>query len=88
QDKNAETGQPIDYADLSARLEQLRAKYDNDATALHINGFAKVIGDLIEGLRQVLFFFALAILVCAGVLYWYTRCVRSTLLVMLCSVVA
>lgn len=88
QDKNAETGKPIDYADLSARLEQLRAKYDNDATALHINGFAKVIGDLIEGLRQVLFFFALAILVCAGVLYWYTRCVRSTLLVMLCSVVA
>ena len=59
QDKNAETGKAIDYADLSARLEQLRAKYDNDATALHINGFAKVIGDLIEGLRQVLLFFAL-----------------------------
>ena len=88
QDKIAETGKPIDYADLSNRLEQLRTKYETPATTLHITGFAKVIGDLIAGLQQVLIFFALAIVVCAGVLYWYTRCVRSTALVVLCSVVA
>jgi uncharacterized protein len=88
QDTVVETGKPIDYADLSTRLERLRSTYDSPSTALHINGFAKVIGDLIEGLQQVLIFFAVAIVVCAAVLFWYTRCIRSTTLVVLCSVVA
>jgi predicted RND superfamily exporter protein len=88
QDTNAETGKPIDYADLSKRLDRLRGSYDTDVTTLHINGFAKVIGDLIAGLQQVLIFFALAIVVCAAVLFWYTRCLRSTTLVVLCSLVA
>jgi predicted RND superfamily exporter protein len=88
QDRNAETGKVIDYADLGQRLEALRAKYETEHTTLHITGFAKVIGDLIDGLQQVLVFFALAIVVCGGVLYWYTRCVRSTALVVLCSLVA
>ena len=59
-----------------------------DAIQVHITGFAKVVGDLIDGLQQVLLFFALAIAICTAVLYWYTRCVRSTLLVVACSLVA
>jgi predicted RND superfamily exporter protein len=45
-------------------------------------------GDLIDGLKQVLVFFAAAIAICTAVLFWYTRCLRSTLLVVLCSMVA
>ncbi len=33
-------------------------------------------------------FFAVAILITTVVLYWYTRCIRSTLLVVFCSLVA
>ncbi|MDE2584474.1 MAG: RND family transporter [Betaproteobacteria bacterium] len=88
QDKVAETGARIDYNDLSRRLESLRAKYETDDIKIHITGFAKVVGDLLDGLQQVLLFFAVAIAICTAVLYWYTRCVRSTLLVVLCSVVA
>ncbi|HJW04757.1 MAG TPA: MMPL family transporter [Azospira sp.] len=88
QEKVAETGARIDYNDLSRRLEELRAKYETDDIKIHITGFAKVVGDLLDGLQQVLLFFAVAIAICTGVLYWYTRCVRSTLLVVLCSVVA
>jgi hypothetical protein len=33
-------------------------------------------------------FFAGAIAICTAVLYWYTRCLRSTLLVVLCSLIA
>ncbi|HJV24529.1 MAG TPA: MMPL family transporter [Aromatoleum sp.] len=88
QDKIAESGERIDYAKLSERIEELRAKYENDRVAIHVTGFAKVVGDLIAGLQQVIVFFALAIAICTTVLYWYTRCLRSTLLVVLCSIVA
>jgi predicted RND superfamily exporter protein len=88
QDKIADTGQRLDYAALSQRLEALRNKYAQRGVTIHISGFAKVVGDLIAGLKQVLVFFAAAIAVCAAVLLWYTRCVRSTVLVVLCSMVA
>ncbi|MFZ4288746.1 efflux RND transporter permease subunit [Variovorax sp. HJSM1_2] len=87
-ERDAETGQALDYAQLSQRLEAVRAKYSDDKLALHITGFAKVVGDLIEGLTQVLVFFALAAAIATAVVLWYTRCLRSTLLVMLCSIVA
>ncbi|HEY6609636.1 MAG TPA: MMPL family transporter [Pseudomonas sp.] len=88
QERIAETGERIDYHALSQRIEQLRAKYESDKIAIHVTGFAKVVGDLIDGLRQVLVFFAAAIVICTAVLYWYTRCLRSTLLVVFCSLVA
>jgi uncharacterized protein len=87
-EKDPQSGQTLDYAELSARLEALRAKYGSDAVDIHIVGFAKVVGDLIDGLRQVLMFFALAIGICTAVLFWYTRCARSTSLVVACSLVA
>ncbi|HEY0832359.1 MAG TPA: MMPL family transporter [Azospirillum sp.] len=88
QEKVAETGERIDYHVLSVRLEGMRGRYETDGIRIHITGFAKVVGDLIEGLRQVVFFFAMAIAICTAVLYWYTRCLRSTVLVVLCSLVA
>jgi predicted RND superfamily exporter protein len=88
QDKVAETGARIDYHALSQRIEALRTKYESDKIAIHVTGFAKVVGDLIEGLQQVLLFFAAAIAICTAVLFWYTRCWRSTLLVVLCSMIA
>ncbi|THF55174.1 efflux RND transporter permease subunit [Pseudothauera rhizosphaerae] len=88
QERIAETGERIDYHALSQRVEELRAKYESDRIRIHVTGFAKVVGDLIDGLRQVLVFFAAALAICTGVLYWYTRCLRSTLLVMLCSMIA
>ncbi|MGC7404355.1 efflux RND transporter permease subunit [Pandoraea pneumonica] len=80
--------QRLDYQALSARLEQLRAKYQAQGVAIHITGFAKIVGDLLDGLEQVLLFFVMAIAICTGVLLWYTRCLRSTLLVVACSLIA
>ncbi|MCQ4268549.1 MMPL family transporter [Pseudomonas stutzeri] len=88
QERIAETGERIDYHALSQRIEELRNKYQSEQIAIHVTGFAKVVGDLIDGLRQVLVFFAAAIVICTAVLYWYTRCLRSTLLVVACSLVA
>jgi len=81
-------GQPLDYAELSARLETLRAKYGALGVPLHITGFAKIVGDLIEGVQAMLGFFAAAVLIAAAAVFWSTRCVRSTLLVVAASLVA
>jgi len=87
-ERDAKTGDRLDYHRLGQRLEVLRAKYESKQIRIHITGFAKVVADLIDGLTQVLVFFGVAILICMAVLYWYTRCVRSTLLVVVCSLVA
>lgn len=87
-DINTETGEPLDYGELSRRLEELRTRYESNGLRLHITGFAKVVGDLIEGLVAICIFFAAAVLIIAAVLYLYTRCARSTFIVVSCSLVA
>ena len=87
-DKDPRTGAALDYAELSQRIEALRDRFQGEGIRIHVIGFAKVVGDLMEGLRQMLGFFALALLITAGVLYGYTRCVRSTAIVVACSLVA
>ena len=80
-----ESGRPLDYGSLSDRLEAIRSKYQSENIKIYITGFAKVMGDLIEGIRVILYFFGVAILISTVVIFWYTRCVRSTILVVLCS---
>ncbi|MEK8046279.1 efflux RND transporter permease subunit [Ideonella margarita] len=87
-ERDPRTGQPLDYGELGWQLEELRAKHESDHLKIHITGFAKVMGDLIEGMRQVVMFFGVALFICAAVLLAYTRCVRSTALVVTCSLVA
>ena len=82
------SGRTLDYRELATRLEQLRGKYEALGVKIHITGFAKIVGDLIEGVRAVLAFFALAVLIATLMVYAYTRCVRSTVLVVLASLVA
>jgi uncharacterized protein len=86
--QDPKTGKPIDYTSFSQSLEKIRATYQAQGVTLHITGFAKVVGDLIDGLKAILMFFAAAVAIACVVLYGYTRCVRSTLLVVSCSLVA
>jgi uncharacterized protein len=83
-----ETGKALDYGKLSDQLEEIRVKYSNDAVSIHITGFAKVQGDLIAGLRWFLLFFIAAILIDAGLRQMYIRCLRSTALMVVCSLLA
>ncbi len=83
-----DTGKPLDYGKLSDELEQIRAKYEKDNIKIYITGFAKVLGDLIGGLRWFLLFFAIAIVISGSFLLYYTRCWRATSVVVLCSLIA
>jgi len=55
---------------------------------MHVIGFAKLVGDLIDGLMQVAIYFGVAALIAAAIIWLYTRCLRSTALVVACSLVA
>ena len=81
-------GQPLNYGALAEALEKLRAKYEARGYDVHITGFAKLVGDLIDGVRVVLVFFAVTICLGAAVLYWFTRCWRSAAAVVIASLVA
>ena len=88
-DQDSATGRGLDYHAFSQKLEQLRSQYQASGQyRIHVIGFAKLMGDLIDGLIQVMAFFALAVLTSLLIIYCYTRCVRSTLLVVLCSLTA
>jgi hypothetical protein len=101
-DRDPRTGTRLDYRGLSRLLEEnVRAKYElakdletnvrGKETAhikVRIIGFAKLVGDLIDGLTQVMTYFGVAALIAVAILYLYTRCVRSTLLVVACSLAA
>ncbi|MEG9623051.1 efflux RND transporter permease subunit [Pseudomonas guariconensis] len=88
-DRDSATGRGVDYHAFSRQLEQLRSHYEAAGPyKVHVIGFAKLMGDLIDGLIQVMLFFALAVVTSLVIIYLYTRCVRSTLLVVLCSLTA
>ena len=81
-------GTPLDYRLLGKRLEDLRERYESEHVSIHMTGFAKVVGDLIAGMGKVIGFFAVSIVLSALALYAYTRCLRSTALVIACSLIA
>ena len=87
-ENNNLTGKPLDYGQLARELNQIRIKYSSQGVTLHIVGFAMVVGDMINGITEILAFFAGSILIATAILYWYTRCVRSTALVVIASLVA
>ncbi len=83
-----QTGADLDYHELSSAVERIRSKYQSEGVRIHVTGFAKVVGDLMDGLRQMLVFFAVTVVIAVSVLFFATRCVRSTAIVVFCSLVA
>ena len=81
-------GQALDYGALARRLDELREKYEQRDVGIRVTGFARIVGELIDGVRAVLGFFALAVAIATAMVFWFTRCVRSTLLVVTASLVA
>src|ERR1700712_1516512 len=78
-DYDPRTGEQLDYAAFSSALEDQVRALETPTTRIHIVGFAKVIGDLIDGLTYVAWFFAASVLIATLFVYVYTRDLRSTL---------
>ncbi len=85
-EEDSTTHQKLDYLDLAAKLEKdIRAKYETPDQEIEIIGFAKQIGDIADGAKGVVEFFALAMLLTALSVYWYSRSLLLTILVIACS---
>ena len=83
------TEEKLDYLDLAARLEEgIRKKYVNDDFDIHILGFVTLMGQIADGARSVVRFFALAFLLTAGAVYLYSRSWILTFLPLFCSLVS
>ncbi|WP_371229803.1 RND family transporter [Pseudomonas sp. QE6] len=81
----------LDYRQFSHELEEkIRDKYQlqNPNVKIHITGFAKKVGDLIDGLLLVVGFFGICFVITLVLLLWFTKCVRSTIAVLSTTLVA
>jgi predicted RND superfamily exporter protein len=85
-DRHPTSGTPLDYGAFSRELEQKIRAFESDDIAIHIVGFGKIVGDLIDGLQQVMAFFGISVLTAAVFVYVFTRCVRSTVLLVTVAV--
>jgi predicted RND superfamily exporter protein len=79
-DINPQTGGALDYGDFSHELEDKIRALESDKIGIHIVGFSKLVGDLIDGLYAVMLFFGASVVIAGVFVYFYTRCLRSTLL--------
>ncbi|MBP0047450.1 MMPL family transporter [Marinobacterium sp. AK62] len=75
-----ETGEKTDYAAVARHLEKIRSQLSDDNINVHIIGFSKVMGDVMDGLMTVVVFFAVAFAITFALLWLYSRSLRLTLL--------
>ena len=87
-EENPATGEKLDYREVAAQLEAIRTKYEGDEFTVHIIGFAKIVGDISDGAQSVVWFFLIALVITAVLLYLYSRSVWLTVLPVTCSLVA
>jgi predicted RND superfamily exporter protein len=85
---DAATGKKLDYREVAAKLESIRKQYEGDGISVHIVGFAKLVGDVLDAKQQLLMFFALTLVLGFALPWLYLGSFRLALLPLLCSVTA
>ena len=87
-EENPQTGEKLDYRNVAAQLEGIRTEFENENYTVHIIGFAKIVGDISDGAKSVGWFFLIALVMTAILLYMYSRSIWLTVLPLTCSLVA
>lgn len=86
---NPNTGEKLDSIALAAQLEtEIREKYESDSISIHIIGFAKMVGDVADGAKDVVIFFGVAIAITALMVWIFIRSMVLTVLPIVCSFMA
>ena len=90
QEFDPNTGEKLDYLNVAAQLERIRAEASgDDAIAdLHIIGFAKVVGDIAAGAVRVVLFFVITFIITALFVYVYTGSLRFAAMLLACALIA
>ena len=90
QEFDPNTGEKLDYLNVAAELERIRAEASgDDAIAdLHVIGFAKVVGDIAAGAVRVVLFFVITFIITALFVYVYTGSLRFAAMLLACALIA
>ena len=82
------SGDKLDFVVVAQEFEEkLRGQF-GDRVDVHIIGFAKAIGDITNGARKAVLFFAIAFLITVFVLYGYSLSAPIVAAVLSCSIMA
>jgi predicted RND superfamily exporter protein len=88
-DRDPRSGEPMDYWAFSRQLErEIRDKYQGEAVTIRITGFAKMIGDLLDGIRAIVVFAIITLVVTILLLMFYSRSFVATGAILTCSLIA
>jgi len=96
-DRDPTTGEPLDYWKLSQALEKnVRDKYEQMSVdqsgqpgiKIHIIGFAKIVGDLLDGIMAIFAFALITLGITSALLLIYSGSLRATFAPLFCSVIA
>jgi predicted RND superfamily exporter protein len=82
------TGAPFNYGQFWQQLQSTLQRLQTPGVEVHVVGFAAIMGTLIADLYQVIAFFTFAIILSFFFILAFTRCLRSSVLILFCSVVA
>lgn len=83
------TGERLNYLEFSRQLEKLvRQNYENDNISIHITGYPKLIGDLLEGIVSIVLFAVITLGITFLLLFIYTRDLRASIAPLVCSLLA
>lgn len=83
------TGEKLDSIVLAAQLENdIRGEYEKGNISVHIIGFTKMVGDVAQGAKGVVTFFAIAIAITTLMVFWFCRSIALTVLPITCSLIA
>lgn len=88
-ERDPQTGEPLDYIAVAEQLErEIRDAFEDDDIAIHIIGFAKVVGDVADGATSVIGFFGVAFVITALLIYVFARKLSLIAIALTCSLVA
>jgi predicted RND superfamily exporter protein len=88
-DLDPKSGEKHDYQEISHQIEEkIRDKYQTDKVKIRVVGFAKKMGDMLDGANEVAKFFFITVVLTFVFLLIDTRCMRSTIIITVSSMVA
>ena len=87
QEVDPDTGAPLDLRAIGHQLEEIRTRFETPDYTVNIIGFAKSIADIADGAAGVLVFFAVAFVITAILLYWYSGSLMLTSYALVCAIV-
>jgi predicted RND superfamily exporter protein len=86
--ETAAPGGKLDYQEIGNKLEAIRTQLESDNVTVHIIGFAKVVDDIADGARSVMYFFLATIVFTWLLLFIYSTSFKLATLTVAAALIA